>query len=97
MRTKPNNKNKLAMRLQKSLDAIDSFDVNDDRDEKVYSKSIDDLSTGSDYQWYRGGSQFTRQCFFKNGSARNGNGNRDSESSQESSTVRKSSWPHTQY
>jgi len=96
MRPKP-NKNKLAMRLQKSLDAIDSFDVDDDRDEKVYSKSIDDLSTGSDYQWYRGGSQFTRQCFFKNGSTRNGNGNRDSDSSQESSTVRKSSWPHTQY
>lgn len=96
MRTKP-NKNKLAMRLQKSLDAIDSFDIDDDRDEKVYSKSIDDLSTGSDYQWYRGGSQFTRQCFFKNGTTRNGNGNRDSESSQESSTVRKSSWPHTQY
>lgn len=92
-RTKP--KNKLAMRLQKSLDAIDSYDLDEDINEKVYSKSIDDLSTGSDYQWFRAGSQFTRQCFFRNGSARNGN--RDSESSQESSTVRKSSWPHAQY
>lgn len=95
VRTKP--KNKLAMRLQKSLDAIDSFDVDEEseeRHEKVYSKSIDDLSTGSDYQWYRAGSQFTRQCFFRNGSARNGN--QDSESSQES-TARKSSWPHPQY
>lgn len=98
------NKNKLAIRLQQSLDAIDSYDLDDSdqsvRTEKVYSKSIDDLST-DDYHWQRGGSQFTWECFLKNGSARNGysekrnnkNNNRDSESSHESTSRRKSSWP----
>lgn len=72
LRTKP--KNKLAMRLQKSLDAIDSYDL-DNRPEKVYSKSIDDLSTDSEYQWHRGGShsQFTWDCFLKNGNNSNSN------------------------
>jgi hypothetical protein len=103
IRAKP--KNKLAMRLQKSLDAIDSYDIDDDgpcedRPEKVYSKSIDDLSTGGEYHFQRGGSQFTFECFLKNGSARNGaydgaSNDRDSDSSQES-TARKASW-HAQY
>jgi hypothetical protein len=66
------SKNKLAMRLQKSLDAIDSIDIISDtvESERIYSKSIDDLSTGGDYQWHRGGSQFTWECFLKNGGAR---------------------------
>lgn len=86
------SKNKLALRLQKSLDAIDSIDISDTvESERIYSKSIDDLSTG-DYQWHRGGSQFTWECFLKNGGTRK-NGyeartsrNDDSESSQEFKT-----------
>lgn len=92
------SKNKLAMRLQKSLDAIDSYDIiNDDGEEpeRIYSKSIDDLSTG-DYQFYRGGSQFTWECFLKNGTRKNGyeiKNRIESESSSQESNPRKSSWP----
>lgn len=92
------SKNKLAMRLQKSLDAIDSFDIIADETEepeRIYSKSIDDLSTG-DYQWYRGGSQFTWECFLKNGTRKNGyelKNRNESESSSQESNTRKSSWP----
>lgn len=92
------SKNKLAMRLQKSLDAIDSYDIiNDDSEEpeRIYSKSIDDLSTG-DYQFYRGGSQFTWECFLKNGTRKNGyeiKNRIESESSSQESNPRKSSLP----
>lgn len=73
-------KNKLSMRLQQSLDAIDIYEVDDtDRSEKIYSKSIDDLS-------HRGESQFTWECFLKNGRPIN-NGTRvhDSDSSSQES------------
>ncbi|CRK92531.1 CLUMA_CG006068, isoform A [Clunio marinus] len=65
---KTKNKTKLSTRLQKSLDAIDSYEIEEDETpEKIYSKSIDDLSTGGDFQFHRGGSQFTWECFLKNG------------------------------
>lgn len=99
------NKNKLAMRLQKSLDAIDNIDIigaNDsEQSERIYSKSIDDLSFDDGYELHRGGSQFTRKCFLKNGSRKNGyeaqHTNDDTESSSQESIHRKYSWPSNQY
>lgn len=97
------SKNKLAMRLQKSLDAIDSIDIisnESEHAERIYSKSIDDLSFDDEgFELQRGGSQFTRKCFLKNGSRRNGYetpSKRDETSSQES-VSRKFSWPSNQY
>lgn len=90
------NKNKLSMRLQQSLEAIDAYDPEDfgpgggNRHVKVYSKSIDNISMAGDYQFERNGSQFTRECFLKNGSrTANGNNvdNRDSGSSGDDSAV----------
>lgn len=86
------NKNKLSMRLQQSLEAIDAYDPEDlgsvsgnNRHVKVYSKSIDNISMVGDYQFERNGSQFTRECFLKNGSGRkNAGDNRDRESSSSS-------------
>lgn len=95
---KTKNKTKLSVRLQQSLDAIDSYEIDEEEaPEKIYSKSIDDLSTGGDYQFHRGGSQFTWECFLKNGGRKNGYEARarDSESSQESS--RKVPWSEKQY
>ena len=98
-------KNKLAMRLQKSLDAIDSIDIigtnESEQPERIYSKSIDDLSFDDGYELHRGGSQFTRKCFLKNGSRKNGyeaqDVSNDTESSSEESIHRKYSWPSNQY
>lgn len=85
---KMKNKTKLSTRLQKSLDAIDSYEIEDEAPEKIYSKSIDDLSSGGDYQFHRNGSQFTWECFLKNGGRKNAAYSEsracDSESSQES-------------
>jgi hypothetical protein len=96
---KTKNKTKLSVRLQQSLDAIDSYEIEEEEaPEKIYSKSIDDLSTGGDFQFQRGGSQFTWECFLKNGSRKNGYDNRparDSESSQDS--TRKVPWSAKQY
>jgi hypothetical protein len=99
------SKNKLAMRLQKSLDAIDSIDIiganESEQSERIYSKSIDDLSFDDGYGLQRGGSQFTRKCFLKNGIRKNGfeaqNTNDDTESSSQESIPRKYSWPSNQY
>lgn len=85
---KTKNKTKLSARLQQSLDAIDSYEIEDEETpERIYSKSIDDLSTGGDFEFQRGGSQFTWECFLKNGARKNGYEAkaRDSDSSQESS------------
>lgn len=90
---KTKNKTKLSVRLQQSLDAIDSYEIEDpETPEKIYSKSIDDLSTGGDFEFHRGGSQFTFECFLKNGGRKTvyDPRARDSESSQESS--RKTPW-----
>lgn len=96
---KTKTKTKLSVRLQQSLDAIDSYEIEDEEaPEKIYSKSIDDLSTGGDFQFHRGGSQFTWECFLKNGGRKNGGYEaraRDSESSQES--TRKVPWSDKQY
>lgn len=96
---KTKNKTKLSVRLQQSLDAIDSYEIEDEEEapEKIYSKSIDDLSTGGDFQFHRGGSQFTFECFLKNGVRKNGYEARarDSESSPES--TRKAPWSDKQY
>lgn len=82
---KTKNKTKLSVRLQQSLDAIDSYEIEDEEaPEKIYSKSIDDLSTGGDFEFHRNGSQFTWECFLKNGARKNGTRARDSDSSQES-------------
>lgn len=91
------NKNKLSMRLQQSLEAIDAYDPEDfgpgggNRHVKVYSKSIDNISMAGDYQFERNGSQFTRECFLKNGGRMaNGNGDerdRESVSSEDDSAV----------
>lgn len=85
---KMKNKNKLSARLQQSLDAIDSYEIEDEAPEKIYSKSIDDLSSGGEYQFHRNGSQFTWECFLKNGGRKNAayadSRACDSESSQES-------------
>jgi hypothetical protein len=87
---KTKNKTKLSVRLQQSLDAIDSYEIEEEEEapEKIYSKSIDDLSTGGDFQFHRNGSQFTWECFLKNGARKNGgyaeSRARDSESSEES-------------
>lgn len=85
---KTKSKTKLSVRLQQSLDAIDSYEIEDEAPEKIYSKSIDDLSTGGDYEFHRNGSQFTWECFLKNGGRKNvayaDSRVRDSESSQES-------------
>lgn len=86
IRTK-RNKTKLSVRLQQSLDAIDSYEIDDsETPEKIYSKSIDDLSTGGDFEFHRNGSQFTWECFLKDGGRKNGYEARarESESSQES-------------
>lgn len=100
------SKNKLAMRLQKSLDAIDSIEIigtnESEQPERIYSKSIDDLSFDDDgYGLHRGGSQFTRKCFLTNGSRKNGfenqDANDDTESSSQESIPRKYSWPSHQY
>lgn len=100
------SKNKLAMRLQKSLDAIDSIDIigtnESEHGDRIYSKSIDDLSFDDGYELHRGGSQFTRKCFLTNGSARNGYDNRTADgdtasSSSQESIPRKNSWPSNQY
>lgn len=95
---KVKSKTKLSVRLQQSLDAIDSYEIEDEEaPEKIYSKSIDDLSTGGDYEFHRGGSQFTWECFLKNGGRKAGYEvrARDSESSQESS--RKVPWSDKRY
>jgi hypothetical protein len=97
---KTKTKTKLSVRLQQSLDAIDSFDIDEedeDAPEKIYSKSIDDLSTGGDFQFHRSGSQFTWECFLKNGGRKTAYEARarDSGSSQESS--RKVPWSEKQY
>lgn len=86
---KTKTKTKLSVRLQQSLDAIDSYEIEDEEaPEKIYSKSIDDLSTSGDFEFQRNGSQFTYECFLKNGARKNGgyaeSKARDSESSQES-------------
>lgn len=97
IRTK-RNKTNLSVRLQKSLDAIDSYEIDEsETPEKIYSKSIDDLSTGGDFEFHRNGSQFTWECFLKDGGRRNGYEARarESESSQESS--RKVPWSEKQY
>lgn len=97
------SKNKLAMRLQKSLDAIDSIEIigADEPSERIYSKSIDDLSFDDGYELHRGGSQFTRKCFLKNGSKKKGcetqRANDDTDSSSQESIHRKNSWPSHQY
>ena len=97
---KAKNKTKQITRLQKSLDALDSLDIDDgEAPEKIYSKSIDDLSTGGDFQFHRGGSQFTFECFLKNGARKNGGyatdpRARDSESSPESP---RKVWSEKQY
>lgn len=101
MRTKKTkNKTKLSVRLQQSLDAIDSYEIEDEEEapEKIYSKSIDDLSTGGDFEFHRGGSQFTWECFLKNGGRKNGYEPRarESESSSQEST-RKVPWSDKQY
>lgn len=97
---KTKTKTKLSVRLQQSLDAIDSYDIDEEGEEtpeKIYSKSIDDLSTGGDFQFHRSGSQFTWECFLKNGGRKNGYEARarDSGSSQES--TRKVPWSEKQY
>lgn len=95
---KTKNKTKLSVRLQQSLDAIDSYEIEDEEaPEKIYSKSIDDLSTGGDFEFRRGGSQFTFECFLKNGERKTGYEvrARESDSSQESS--RKVPWSDKQY
>lgn len=97
---KTKSKTKLSTRLQQSLDAIDNFEIDEEEEEapeKIYSKSIDDLSTGGDFQFHRGGSQFTWECFLKSGGRKNGYEARarDSGSSQESS--RKMPWSEKQY
>lgn len=97
IRTK-RNKTKLSVRLQQSLDAIDSYEIDEsETPEKIYSKSIDDLSTGGDFEFHRNGSQFTWECFLKNGARKNGYEARarESESSQES--ARKVPWSEKQY
>lgn len=97
IRTK-RNKTKLSVRLQQSLDAIDSYEIDEsETPEKIYSKSIDDLSTGGDFEFHRNGSQFTWECFLKDGGRKNGYEARarESESSQESS--RKVPWSEKQY
>lgn len=91
------NKNKLSMRLQQSLEAIDAYDPEDlgpdcgNRHVKVYSKSIDNISMAGDYQFERNGSQFTRECFLKNGgrskNSNNDDRNRESNSSGDDSAV----------
>lgn len=86
---KTKTKTKLSVRLQQSLDAIDSYEIEEEEaPEKIYSKSIDDLSTGGDFQFHRNGSQFTWECFLKNGARKNvayaESRARDSESSEES-------------
>lgn len=84
---KTKTKTKLSVRLQQSLDAIDSYEIEDpETPEKIYSKSIDDLSTGGDFEFHRGGSQFTWECFLKNGGRKTvyEPRARDSDSSQES-------------
>lgn len=62
-------------KLQKSLDAIESYpfeepyqeeEVYSSRPKKVYSKSNDDLSLCGDYEWTRSTSQFKREYFFTN-------------------------------
>lgn len=68
---KTKSKTKLSVRLQQSMDAIDSYEIEDEAPEKIYSKSIDDLSTGSEYQFHRNGSQFTWECFLKSGGRKN--------------------------
>lgn len=96
---KTKTKTKLSVRLQQSLDAIDSYEIEEEEaPEKIYSKSIDDLSTGGDFQFHRGGSQFTWECFLKNGGRKNGYEarTRDSESSSQEST-RKTPWSEKQY
>lgn len=85
---KTKSKTKLSVRLQQSLDAIDSYEVEDEETpERIYSKSIDDLSTGGDFEFQRGGSQFTWECFLKNGVRKSGYEAKahDSDSSRESS------------
>lgn len=94
------NKNKLSMRLQQSLEAIDAYDPEDldpgggNRHVKVYSKSIDNISMAGDYQFERNGSQFTRECFLKNGGrANNGNiDDRDRDSSSSDSGDNSTVW-----
>lgn len=95
---KTKNKTKLSVRLQQSLDAIDSYEIDEEEaPEKIYSKSIDDLSTGGDFEFHRNGSQFTWECFLKSGGRKNGYDAkaRDGESSSESS--RKVPWSEKQY
>lgn len=94
-------KTKLSVRLQQSCDAIDSYEIEDEETpEKIYSKSIDDLSTGGDFEFHRGGSQFTYKCFLKNGDRKNGDYEArtpDSESSSQESSSRKVPWSAKQY
>lgn len=95
---KTKNKTKLSVRLQQSLDAIDSYEIEDEETpEKIYSKSIDDLSTGGDFEFHRGGSQYTWECLLRNGGRMKGYevNARDSESSEES--TRKVLWSEKQY
>lgn len=82
------NKNSSSGRLLQSLDAIDVLDDEDElsqcggnRHVKIYSKSFDNLSIAGDFQFERNGSQFTRECFLKNGAKANDVG--ESESSDE--------------
>ena len=95
---KTKNKTKLSVRLQQSLDAIDSYEIEDEETpEKIYSKSIDDLSTGGNFEFHRGGSQFTWECFLRNGGRKKGYeaSTRDNDSSEES--TRKVPWSEKQY
>lgn len=92
------NKNK-SDRLLQSLDAIDAYDTEElshgggNRHVKVYSKSFDNLSIADDFQFERNGSQFTRECFLKNG-AKTSNGDVvESESSDDDTN----DFSHRQY
>lgn len=85
------NKNK-SDRLLQSLDAIDAYDDEElsqgggNRHVKIYSKSFDNLSIADEFQFERNGSQFTRECFLKNGVKTSNGDVVESESSDDDDT-----------